>query len=247
MMSNSIFQHWIEYDSKHQYIIYIDMPLFQMDLLQYTRCLWKNDLFLVLPRIVHRLIDTLAFLHQNGIVHYDIKPYNIMMTSSGMPVLIDFGLGLTSTDTYHSKPCTALYRPPEHFYPNGSQYVNGKADVWALGMTLYEVILDRRIAPVSLEEHLIPNEIFSAFGLSEHFAWDFDVCVQHQYIGSSVRIHLTEESINQKFTIPPKLIDMMCSMLTLHPICRPTMVELLAYPYVADYDFKDCTGKAYPR
>lgn len=84
--------------------------------------------------------DALAYCHHElHLLHRDLKPANIMLTSAGHVKIGDFGLSRSlahSSAMAQTKAGTALYMAPE--ICEGKEYDRG-ADVWSLGVTLYEV------------------------------------------------------------------------------------------------------------
>ena len=87
----------------------------------------------------------LAFLHsqQPPVVHQDIKPDNILVTSDGRYVISDFGISRTfrtkmSRTNNSSSSGTIAYMGPERF--SEKPMVVLASDIWAFGMTLYEVM-----------------------------------------------------------------------------------------------------------
>jgi hypothetical protein len=80
--------------------------------------------------------------HRNGIVHRDVKPANILFRKDGTPVLSDFGIAkrltvdqeLTSTGVFLGSP---NYMAPEQAQPGA---IDGRADIYALGIILYEML-----------------------------------------------------------------------------------------------------------
>jgi serine/threonine protein kinase len=101
------------------------------------------------PRSVTRWADqtlaTLVVAESIGVVHRDIKPANVIIDPAGDAWLIDFGiarhlglLSVTSTSALMG-PHSAGYAPPEQF-GNSKHEVDTRADLFALGVTLYECL-----------------------------------------------------------------------------------------------------------
>jgi tRNA A-37 threonylcarbamoyl transferase component Bud32 len=91
--------------------------------------------------IVSQVADALEHAHRQGLVHRDIKPANVLVQPDGRVKVTDFGIAkaaggddLTRTGTVVG---TARYLAPEQV--NGHK-VDGRADVYALGLILYEML-----------------------------------------------------------------------------------------------------------
>jgi eukaryotic-like serine/threonine-protein kinase len=96
--------------------------------------------YATIVHIARQAADALGFAHQRGIVHRDIKPANIMLTQEGRVKVADFGIAkvgstkMTQTGTLLGSPS---YMAPEHFL---GQSLDGRSDIFALGIVLYELI-----------------------------------------------------------------------------------------------------------
>lgn len=96
-------------------------------------------------KFVHDVSGGLAFLHsqQPSVVHQDIKPDNILITSEGRYVISDFGISRSfrtkmSRTNNVSSSGTIAYMGPERF--SEKPMVVLASDIWAFGMTLYELM-----------------------------------------------------------------------------------------------------------
>jgi serine/threonine protein kinase/tetratricopeptide (TPR) repeat protein len=107
-------------------------------------CLW----------IVREAAQALEHAHQRGVLHRDLKPSNIMVTVEGRVLLVDFGLASSAAAASITRTGAQLgswhYMPPE-LVSRGIEGHDPRADVYSLGVTLYELLALR--LPFS-SEHL---------------------------------------------------------------------------------------------
>ncbi|MGC2803731.1 MAG: protein kinase [Candidatus Acidiferrum sp.] len=91
-----------------------------------------------------RVCQALEFAHKNRVVHRDIKPGNVMVTSDGVVKVVDFGIArLVDFSRTHTNMMigTPAYMAPELFR---KKKADERTDIWAVGITFYELICYQR-------------------------------------------------------------------------------------------------------
>ena len=120
---------------------------------------------MVVLEIAYQLCDALDHAHNLknelglplGIVHRDVSPQNVIVSTSGQVKLIDFGLAKTKQQTVHSQAGMIKgklnYVAPEYL----AGKLDARCDLWAMGVVMYELLAGRRLFDAPEQTEILEN------------------------------------------------------------------------------------------
>lgn len=114
----------------------------------------KND-WRLLAILFHEIAKTLSYIHENGLLHQDVKPCNLMLDESSRVWLADFGLARLAESSLEQQESnhpigTVGYIAPELATGPGDV----RSDVYSLGVTMFEVLTGIQAKEIQLHQRL---------------------------------------------------------------------------------------------
>jgi tetratricopeptide (TPR) repeat protein len=136
---------------------------------------------------VIKLCDTLQRVHGHGIVHHDLKPENLLFSLDGTPKIADFGVANT-------RGGTKAYMCPELFLPTENvSRTDGRVDIYALGVTLLEMVTGKNPFFHLSENELLNAKIRLDFGDTQLPEWLKEILLKALHPKPELRFQTTLE------------------------------------------------------
>lgn len=168
-------------------------------------------------------------IHEQNIIHRDIKPNNVLVSSAGQLKLGDFGLSRISCETdssYTNQVFLRAYRAPELLF--GCTKYDSAVDIWAAGCVFAELMLRRIWFQGSSDiDQLV--RIFGALGSPDELSWP-SMTLLPNYI--PIRRNEPVPPLSEQFQgVPADALDLLSKMVCLNPAQRITAAEALCHQY----------------
>lgn len=194
------------------------------------------------------LVQAISCLHQEHIIHCDIKASNVLLYMDNNIAITDFTLAVLNVqDSYYDHPiCTVTHRPPECFMGKKWSY---PVDIWSLGLTLYELATGQLLIPFQGEDLTkkkdmdkeVKKEILNERTLA---------CIMNWLVSRGEVSREEASRYNTREFIPvtycpaweatsQEFKNMVLSMLRYKPEDRPTATQLLTCDYLEGIKFSE--------
>jgi tousled-like kinase len=156
---------------------------------------------------------------RQGIIHYDLKPGNILFDDNGDAKITDFGLSkiVDAPDPADSMELTSQgagtywYLPPECFTMEDNVRISNKVDVWSIGVIFYQMLFGKR-----------------PFG---------DGKTQEKILADQTMLNAREVIFPDKTEVSAECKEFLRTCLTYEQAFRPTIAQLCENPYILQHSY----------
>lgn len=166
-----------------------------------------------------QLVHAVEFMHSKGLYHRDIKPENIFLAQDGSMKLGDFGLATADAWSYEASVGSDRYMAPEQYDPADTGYSPAKADTWAIGICLLNVLFSRNPFVTPTESDVLfadfARDNQSLFDIFPNMSQDtFEVLVHAMALDPAKRsLSAVREGLERAitFTTDEEVLDDFCT------------------------------------
>jgi serine/threonine protein kinase len=221
--------------------LYIIQELALTDLAQYTRFNKQNyqPSLELLKTWTYSIMKAISALHDNNIIHCDIKANNILLYPNDVVKLADFSLSVLKSHrkaTFSHKICVISHRPLEVLMKKSW---NEAVDIWSLGCTLYEIAYGKLLFPCQNNKGENKNECY----INAILEWDNIVTDKNMRDSSFLRLLNDNNMYPIEYSSPTfcleandlsKIVfnDLLHKILISDQNKRPNIKTLLEHPFI---------------
>ncbi|KAI0221348.1 kinase subunit of RNA polymerase II carboxy-terminal domain kinase I [Massospora cicadina] len=193
-----------------------------------------------IQHLMLQLLQGLAFLHENGIVHRDLKGSNLLLDKKGNLKIADFGLARVldqkRNGDYTNRVITLWYRPPELLL--GATNYGSEVDIWGAGCIMLEMFLRTPAFPGKDEISQL-DLIYRCLGTPSPSVWPGIEDLPWYQLLLPVECHPPSLRSTYSSALPSLGLDLVEAMLTMCPRDRISTKDALAHHYFLDASHPD--------
>ena len=185
-----------------------------------------------------QMLKSIETLHNNGIIHCDIKPDNYLITNDNEIKLIDFSLSIKSDDIikYNKNKVyqfgTHGYMAPEVLL--GSSKYDKEIDIWSLACSFYEILTQEKLIDNHCSEYDIICQMIQIFGFptKDDFPnidefYGKDLFLKNQTSQKTTLDEILDKKLRNEFKVFKPILK---GMLQMNPKSRLSISEILKFP-----------------
>ena len=180
--------------------------------------------------IIFQIACGIYILHNNGVIHNNINPRNILINEIGEIFLSDFGAAIYKDEDCYSY--SKYYSPPELILDKNINRTQ-KSDIWSFGLTVVNIFFSNKIFS-GLNEGEYLKSIYSRFDFKDNLTHEEMISINHDKSKSSQKIKLTEEEIYRINN--NDVLDIIYNTLLLNPEKRYNIEDILNSKYFDIYN-----------
>jgi len=181
---------------------------------------------------LRQLLEAISYCHRHRVLHRDLKPQNLLIDSTGLIKLADFGLARAfgvPVRTYTHEVVTLWYRAPEILL--GSKFYSTSVDIWSIGCIFAEMLTRRPLFPGDSEIDQL-FRIFRSLGTPTDESWP-GVSSLPDYKPVFPRWKTQDIQQLLPLQLAPGGHDLLVRLLTYNPATRMSAKRALDHPYIA--------------
>jgi serine/threonine protein kinase len=180
--------------------------------------------------LVRQMLEGLYQCHSVGIMHRDVKPSNLLINSSGVLKLADFGLttSFIGSNYLSSNVVSLYYRPPELLM--GSHSYGPEVDMWSVGCILIEMMTNNYLFAGANEAEQL-DLIFRIFGTPSEEIWPGVTQLSGWGTVENKRRYPPQDLKSVLDFLSVDALDLVTRLLALDPKKRISSFEALKHPW----------------
>lgn len=211
--------------------IYLIFPFFRFDLFSYLKKNILNRREII--HIFYQVIQGLKYLHENNIIHRDLKSSNLLMDFNLNIKIADFGMAtsINKNNNYSPGVVTLWYRPPEILLNTGKY--DHTCDIWSLGCILGELLQGIPLF-IGNTEFKVLESIVSICGSINNRTYPG---IESVSTYESLNIPQSQRNLKKIFKNSyDDLVDILDQILSVNPSSRISIEEILKSTIFKEYD-----------